>query len=274
MTASEGNPAQSVEKTITVACAQVHPVFGEPARNLTNTIQLGRSSDDDLIVFPELATSGYDFADRSELSRLAIDPATDGGFAFLVKAARESGTHVVVGFPESAGDAIYNSATLIEPDERCRTYRKIHLFDREKRLFDAGDRPFEVINTAIGTIGIMIWFDWVFPEAARVLALGGMQILCHPSNLVLTYCQQAMYARAVENSVFVLTCNRIGTESRAGRSLTFTGSSQILSNRGQVLARAGVTTEEVITAGIDPAAADDKMLTASNDLLADRRPEF
>jgi predicted amidohydrolase len=63
-------------------------------------------------------------------------------------------------------------------------------------------------------IGLMVCFDWVFPEVARSLALQGTDILCHPSNLVLAYCQQAMLTRCIENGVFAVTCNRFGSEDR------------------------------------------------------------
>ena len=120
----------------------------------------------------------------------------------------------------------------------------------------------------------MICFDWIFPEAARLLSLGGAQIICHPSNLVLSFCQRAMFARSVENGVFTMTCNRIGTESRTDRELAFTGGSQILGNRGEMLAQAGADTEETISADIKPALADEKMITLNNHLHNDRRVEL
>ena len=107
-----------------------------------------------------------------------------------------------------------------------------------------------------------------------MLALLGAQIICHPANLVLDYCQRAMFARAVENGVFILTCNRIGAEARTGRELSFTGCSQILSNRGGLLAKADSDSEENISAEITPVAADDKMITETNHLINDRRTEF
>jgi predicted amidohydrolase len=121
---------------------------------------------------------------------------------------------------------------------------------------------------------MMICFDWVFPETARCLALEGAQIIAHPSNLVLEWCQRAMFARSVENRVFTVTANRIGTEDRAGRKLTFTGASQIVSPSGEYLVRAPGTEEHVAVAELDPAEADDKHVTELNDLWQDRRPEL
>jgi predicted amidohydrolase len=153
------------------------------------------------------------------------------------------------------------------------TYRKVHLFDREKDLFEPGDRGFTVVAVSGVRLGLMICFDWIFPETARALSLMGAQVICHPANLVLPHCPQAMITRCVENRVFAITANRVGIEARAGEELRFIGTSQVISPRGEVLVRAGG--DEVIQIiDIDPAAADDKMVTRVNHVLADRKPAF
>jgi len=118
---------------------------------------------------------------------------------------------------------------------------------------------------------MMICFDWVFPEMARSLALLGAQVLCLSANLVLPFCQQAMITRSIENGVFTVLCNRVGAERRAGKELCFTGLSEIIGPRGELLARASGEEEEVIAAEIDPAMADDKWITPRNHLFEDRR---
>lgn len=250
------------------------PVFGDTKTNLNTLEKMVHEANADLIVFPELCTSGYEMRDRSEVASLAIDIDSSLEIEHLKSLANETDTHIVLGFPEIAGEKLFNSSALIEPDGRFTKYRKLHLFDREKNLFNPGDAPAPVIETAIGKIGLMICFDWIFPEVARCLALGGAQIICHPSNLVLTFCQRAMFARSVENGVFTMTCNRIGSETQTDRTLTFTGGSQILSNRGVTLAQASVDQAEIIRTEIEPELADNKMITASNDRLKDRRVEY
>ncbi len=259
---------------IIAACAQIEPSFGATARNIEKILSIFKNTNADLIVFPELATSGYEFVDREEVKRLSLDPENSGEIAALREACNKFDRHLIFGFPEKAGDRYFNSSLLIEPSGKISTYRKVQLFDLEKNLFDAGDSEPFVVKTEIGNIGMMICFDWLFPEIARILSLKGAQILAHPSNLVLAFCQRAMFARSVENGVFSMTCNRIGTESRNDRRLTFTGASQILSNKGETLAQAGKETEEVITATINPAEADDKMITDNNHRLNDRRVEM
>ena len=91
------------------------------------------------------------------------------------------------------------------PAGKTYIYRKIHLFDREKTIFDAGPPQFETFRAST-RLGVMICFDWVFPEACRVLALQGANIVLHPSNLVRPYCQSAMTTRCIETGIFAITC--------------------------------------------------------------------
>ena len=171
----------------------------------------------------------------------------------------------------------HNTAVLVGPNGLILTYRKTHLFWDEFDIFTPGDLGFPVVDLpALGArVGIMICFDWVFPEATRLLALAGAEIVLHPSNLVLPYCQRAMVARSLENGVFTVTTNRIGTEQRTGKdALAFTGGSQILDTKGEKLAGFGAMEEGLALAEIDPAVAHDKMLTPRNDILGDRRPEL
>jgi predicted amidohydrolase len=150
-------------------------------------------------------------------------------------------------------------------------YRKIHLFMDEMDLFAAGEEPFSVVEAAGARLGMMICYDWYFPESARSLALQGAQILLHPANLVLPFCQNAMITRCIENRVFAITANRGGAEMRQGKEMRFTGHSQIAQPDGGSV-RLPDDAEAVLAADIDPRQADRKRLTPRNDLLTDRRP--
>lgn len=260
---------------IQAAYLQYEVAFGDWDANAeTVRALLADAPDLQLLVMPELAFSGYEFSDKAEVESLA-EPFEGGPTsAFLRELARERGMVVVAGYAERAPAGCYNAAMLVMPDGTPHNYRKIHLFNREQDVFLPGDAPPPVIKTPAGRIGVMVCFDWFFPETARCLALAGAEIIAHPSNLVLPWCQQAMYARSVENGVFTITTNRIGTESRTDRSLTFTGGSQILNPRGEVLAQASTDQSELGWAAVDPAVARDKKVAGRNDLLADRRPEL
>jgi len=126
----------------------------------------------------------------------------------------------------------------------------------------------------MGKIGMMICFDWIFPEVCRSLALKGAQIICQPANLVLPHCPLAMRVRSLENRIFTVTANRVGTEEKEGEKLTFIGMSQILNTKGEILIQAGSDKEEAMSVEIDLNDALDKKITDYNDVFADRRPEF
>lgn len=262
--------------TTTLGFGQYLPVFGERETNF-RTIEriVAQGAEADLLVLPELGATGYEFRDREEVASLAETFGTGPTSDLLRALAARYSVTLVLGYPERDGERFYNSCMLATPDGSLYNYRKIHLFSRETELFAPGDDPPPVIETPAGRVGLMICFDWFFPETARLLALGGAQILAHPSNLVLDYCQRAMFARSVENGVYSITANRIGTEERAaGRRLTFTGGSQILDTRGNTLASAPRDEEAVGLATVDVQAADNKQITPYNHLLGSRRVDL
>lgn len=253
---------------------QFHPRFGEISRNCDTVIAALAGVEADLMVLPELPFSGYYFQSREEAMDLAEDPADSQTVKRLVDLCRERDRHLVTGFTERAGKHCYNSALLIGPGGIEHTYRKLHLFNEEKHWFDPGDTPLSVQTVRGVKVGLMICFDWVFPEVARTLAVLGAEVICHPSNLVLSYCQDAMLTRCLENGVFAVTANRFGADVRPRGELTFTGQSQIAAPKGKQLHRARPDEQACVVVEIDPAAARDKHMTALNDVMADRRPAF
>jgi len=261
---------------LTVAAIQTAPVFGDLTGNLEAALALVPPGCD-LAVLPELCTTGYQFVSREEALSLA-EPVPDGpACRRLLAFAAERKVTLVAGLAELARDGgdgarCYNSAVLCRPDGTWALYRKVHLFWDEKLWFAPGDLGFPVFRACGTTVGVMICFDWIFPEAARSLALAGAAVICHPSNLVLPHCPDAMITRCLENRVHAITANRVGTESRTDQPLRFIGQSQIVSPRGEVLAACAGAGAGAAVARIDPAATD-KRVTPRNDLFADRRPE-
>jgi len=261
--------------SVRVGFAQYDVHFGEYNKNLAAVTRLAEAAPEaDLLVFPELGLTGYEFKDAAEVERYA-EPASSGRTVEAIKElAARLDTTIVIGYPEYTTAGCYNAAMLVQPNGATVNYRKMHLFSREQELFIPGNAPPQVAETPAGRVGIMICFDWLFPETARILAVQGAQIIAHPSNLVLNYCQKAMYCRSLENAVYILTANRIGTEERAGRKLTFTGQSQLTSPDGETLIAAGTDEETVLLTEIDPAQADNKLITPLNDRITNRRPEL
>ena len=254
-----------------VGFLQMRPRFGEAEHNLDRIERLLGRTRDATVVLPELCTTGYVFASKREARDLA-EPADGPSVQRLKALARERRLTLCLGFAERDGKRVYNSAVTIGPTGRTHVYRKAHLFDREKLVFDRADSPRLDPIGARPKLGVMICFDWIFPETCRTLALAGARVILHPSNLVLPYCQAAMVTRAVENRVFTITCNRVGVESRAGVRLRFTGQSRIVDPRGRVLAQAGEREEALRIVRIDPRQAARKRITPRNDLFRDRRP--
>jgi predicted amidohydrolase len=228
----------------------------------------------DLIVLPELPFTGYYFKDRNELSGLAEEVNKSSTMENLVSLCKEQNFYLVTGFAEKYKDKIFNSAILLGPGGVVQTYRKLHLFNKEKEWFDPGDMPLHLHEVRGAKLGLMVCFDWIFPEMVRSLSLMGADIICHPSNLVLDYCQQTMISRCLENGVFAITANRFGADRRPHGTLKFTGKSQIVAPKGDVLFRSVSQKEVLHLQDIDPNLTKDKHMTPLNDIIEDRRPEF
>lgn len=257
---------------------QFDPGYLQVSDNLASVERLLADVDADLIVLPELFTSGYFFRSEDDL-RAVAEPIPGGTSTQKLKRwARDTGTTLVAGLPEKDGDHFFNSSVLVRPDGTLETYRKVHLFYEETTLFEPGDlglRVFEA-STREGlsyNLGMMVCFDWYFPEAARTLALRGADVIAHPSNLVLPYCPDSMPVRARENHVFTITSNRYGTERKDDEELTFIGMSEICGPNGDVLARADREGDAISTVTFDPLEARDRSINPMNDVLGDRRPD-
>jgi 5-aminopentanamidase len=254
-----------------VAVVQTNPVFGEVDQNVREAVALIESVDADLYVLPELFNTGYNFIDAMEVEKLA-EPPDGQTFRVLGEVARRKKCYIAYGFAEKA-NRIYNSAALLGPDGLVGIYRKVHLYYRENLFFTPGDIGFPVFELPFGRVGMMICFDWIYPESARTLALAGAEIILHPSNLVMPHCPDAMVTRSLENRIFTATANRIGRENRGGIDLSYIGRSEIVSPRGEILTRLTADTVGVAVADIDLALSRIKRLNEYNDLLSDRKVE-
>lgn len=259
-----------------IAFLQCNPRYLDVSHNLEMVEAHLDGADADLIVLPELFTSGYFFHSKEDVA--AVAEPTPGGPTTerLAEWARTTGAAIVAGVAEREGDAFYNSAVVVSPEGYEGTYRKVHLYNEEKTFFEPGDRGLDVYELEDRDenpyrLGVMVCFDWYFPEAARTLALKGADIIAHPSNLVLPDCPRSMPIRALENHVFTVTANRYGRETKGEEALTFIGQSEICDPRGQILIRAEQTGDMLGSVEIDPAVARDRQLNAHNHIFEDRR---
>lgn len=254
-----------------ICYAQFAPALG----NLQATIhkidrQIPLCGGADLIVLPELCNSGYNFESHQQAWETSESIGQSVFIRYLEHICQQYNCHIVSGFNERDAGCLYNSAVLVGPQGYVGQYRKLHLFMNEKDHFEPGDVGLPVYDIGWCRVGMLVCFDWIFPEAWRVLALKGADVICHPSNLVLPgLAQQAVPIHALTNHIYTVTANRIGIEG----DLTFTGLSTIASPRGQVLAQASPTEEEAGMVEVDIGLARDKQITSRNHLFADRRPK-
>ncbi len=260
--------------TLRIAFVQGRPRFGRTEENLERGLALAATVEADLVVLPELWSSGYVFSSHAEVAALAEDPRTGATARALTWAAKREKRWYVAGFPEAARGRFYNSALLVGPGGVRTIYRKLHLFEREQEWFAPGNLPLSVHRVGPARVGLLICFDWRFPETARVLALMGADAIAHPSNLVFKGAQQAMLTRSLENRVFTVTANRTGTEQRPGGTVPFTGRSQVVAPNGQPLVKATAAAEVALAVDCDLALARDKSFSPITDLWTSRRPEF
>ncbi len=264
-----------MKKTMRVGFIQTDPAFGQVEDNAVAAIKEIKALGAELVVLPELFSTGYQFRSKAEAMGLAEEVPHGATTKALIEAASSSGAIIVAGILERCGKKLFNSSVLISPQGFVAVYRKAHLFWREKNIFTPGDTPFDVFEVKGVRLAMMICFDWYFPEVARTLSLRGADIICHPSNLVLPHCPAAMITRCLENKVYAITANRAGVEQRRkGEPLRFIGQSQIVSPDGEVLYRAPSSGTDAAAVLIEPSRARVKAATRLNDIFKDRRKDL
>jgi predicted amidohydrolase len=232
-------------REVTVAVAQMRPKLGESEDNLvkmSETIsKIASQQKVDLIVFPELATSGYELGVRfTELAQRVPGPTIN----LLAQRANEYGVFIAFGMvtKEKVESVLYNSAVIVGPEgELLDVYNKIHLRGEERMAFREGFK-LPIIPTEIGNIGLMIGYDLAFPEVARSLALDGADIICCVANWEAAHIDEwktYTRARAYENAVFIAAANRVGEDV----TLNFGGESMIVGPRGHIHATLAAETD-------------------------------
>lgn len=223
---------------ITIAAVQMKPTLGAAEENLmkiTNYIrQIATSQKVDLIIFPELATTGAENGIHfTDLAQRVPGPAVN----LIAQRAADYGVHILFGMPakQRVESVIYNSAVLIGPDgDLFGEYRKVHLKGEERLPFREGFK-YRVFEAGFANIGVMLGWDLYFPEVARSLALEGADIICCLAN----WEQQNLHewriltaARAIENTCYLAAVNRIGEDI----TFNFGGDSAIIDPYGKLLA--------------------------------------
>ncbi|MDD3169067.1 MAG: carbon-nitrogen hydrolase family protein [Eubacteriales bacterium] len=270
---------------VNVTCVQMEPVLRGFHKNLEKMcvlieLTMCENPQTDLIVFPELITTGYECS--KDFQSLA-ETVPDGLSMRIIGAlAKEYRVHIVYGFAERDGDQedmLYNSAVFIDDAGQIKgVYRKVHLTAKEKDYFKAGG-TYPVFDSSLGKIGIMICWDAVFPEVARSLALKGADLLIVPANWQKTYLTSVetknqkdwdlvMRARAMDNCIYLVSANRIGLDQTIG----FFGRSNIIGPTGDVIAERLEEEEGLISAELEYSLPA-QLRTEYYTFFEDRRPD-
>ena len=240
-------------RQVSIAVAQMMPKLNAFEENLDHMgeiiANICKGQKMDLIVFPELATSGYECGVRfTDLAQTIPGHAVN----VMAQRASEFNVHILFGMPVKAKveSIIYDGAVLIGPDgEVLGDYHKVHLRGAERMVFRPGFR-FPVFETYFGMLGVLVGWDLAFPEATRSLALDGIDLLAVCANWETPHEEEwhaYLMARAFENSLFIAAANRIGEEP----SFKFFGESTILGPRGEVFASVDTGAEGYGQAKID-----------------------
>lgn len=263
-----------------VAAVQCDVAFCDLQRNADAVIRTMAELNErqvDLGVFPECMLSGYCFESRQEAwgQSVTIDDPVFERFAAACSGGR---LHVVVGFLLRENEQLFNAQALIGRAGVLGVYRKVHLPGLGvDRFVDRGTRDFEVIDVAGMRVGLAICYDSSFPETARVLSLLGADVIALSTNwpvAALRTAQVVPAARAMENHVYFVAANRIGTE----REFAFCGTSSIAGPDGVMLAETATSEKTVLLTSVDLAIARNKQIVRTPgkhviDRIADRQPE-
>ena len=229
-----------------------------------------------LIVLPELTASGYVFADQAEAITLSED-LTGPTVTEWAELAAAHDLVIVGGVAErAAGGKLFNTAVVVDSTGLRASYRKAHLWDREKEVFIPGDSRPVLVDTAVGRIAVMVCYDLEFPEWMRFAALGGAEIVCVPTNWPHAPRPEGerpgevvrAQAAASTNRVYLIAADRCGAE----RGVSWTGGSAIIDPDGFAVA-GPVSADEpaLLIADIDPARARVKSVSDRNHVFDDRR---
>lgn len=261
-----------------LSCYQFAPKLHEVEANVEKMLNVTETCEEtQILVFPELAVSGYFFQNKEEVIAANKRYISSEIYEKMCEISQKRNMIISYGFPEVSDGKTYNSAQIIFPDSSYnKVYRKTHLFYNEINCFEFGDSgffnvyypPFDL------NLGTMICYDWRFPEAARTLALKGSDVIICPSNLVTPLWGRVMPGRAIENKVYVAVANRTGTELENGEELLFNGCSAIYNYIGDALAEAGFDSEEMIRAEIEVEKTRNKSFNKFNNIFTDRRTEL
>lgn len=289
---------------VKVEIIQFAPKFKDINSNLEFIKSKVINSKAEVIIFPEMAVTGYFFIERDNLKKYSLnfDFFLEGDIQII---STELKKVIIFGFPEfdivEGIDYIYNSAIVISPNKNETTiYRKAHLFYKENYIFDKPTRnnlfKFSNIESEKSysikvqnsqslfhpiylsdldlNIGLLICYDWRFPELAKEYAKNGADLIVYPSNLVTKVWENSFPARALDNRVYIAVANRIGKEENNEEILEFTGKSSFYDTNGNIILKLSENNESSEMVEIDQSLSRKKDINSINNIFKDFRKDL
>lgn len=188
----------------------------------------------DLLVLPELFTTGYAFDSKEDIFPFGENLAESPTVKFLIELMQNCDGYITGSIPELDNGKLYNTSILVGKEGLVASYRKIHITDYEKRAYSAGN-SFVVQKCNKVPVGLTICFDcWFAPLSSR-LKLDGAEIICHSACFGGDITPKIIPIRALENQCFYISCNRIGSELFGDSPESYCGRSQIVNPSGEVI---------------------------------------
>lgn len=267
------------DASVRVRCHELAPIVGDLTANLRQIrdgILVAAEDGIQLLVLPELATSGYNLAGHAEARNTAI--SADGEELKELAGLVPPSMIAVVGFCEFDGEKLFNSAAALSAERVLAVYRKTHLWNTEKRIFEAGDNVPPVLRTPFGGLGILVCYDLEFPEVPRALALAGADIIAAPVNWPLLARPQSEHAPEIiqtmaaarSSRIAIACCDRSGDE----RGVRWTRGTSIIDADGWIAAARISEQEGAALVDATVRTVRDRCLSPLNDVINDRRPQL
>lgn len=250
---------------------QMDIALGDKERNINKAssyVKYSLSLGSRFILLPELWTTSYSYSNIHELA----EPLNGETVLKLTEMVKPYNAYIIGSIAECSGGDLYNTAHIIGSDGLIGYYRKAHLIKLlDEHLYFKPGNSYGVFNTDIGCIGVAICYDLRFPEFIRGMVLKGAKIIFIPSEWPIQrihHWRNLIITRAIENQVYVVAANRVGTDGRN----VYGGHSMIVDPNGQVLIEAGENIETVLVCDLDLNLIEE--VRRSLPLLTDRRPEL
>jgi predicted amidohydrolase len=231
-----------------IAAIQITPILGDIRANVKRGVHYlrGIAREADVIVFPELWTTGY-YLSKEVFQHLA-EPIHGPTVTDLQEEALQANAVIISSFAEkdSEGRLFISAAIIDHKGELSGVVRKSLLWGRENEIFTMGEIKYPIIETEYAKIGVLICYEMEFPEPSRLLALEGAELIICPSVWSVAASRRwdiQLPARALDNTIFILGVNTVGNNS--------CGKSKLVGPMGDILAEASDSREEVLVRAVD-----------------------